>query len=186
MIALIGFGIYLPIEVFMSRIAPADVAGFKDQFEVLQVELIFELLFGMMASIFVVRLTANTIDGESTRFGDVWKSAMSRYFSSVATTIASQVVFWGLFVLLVIPGLAGLVYMTFYLQVVVLRKETGFHALKQSKRIVEGRFWRVAGYALFFVVTAELLPWIDSFAPTPMLAVPIGACVSVVQLFFTI
>jgi hypothetical protein len=185
-IALVGFAIYLPIESLMVAIAPSDVAGLKDQFEIMQVEALFELLLGTVAALVVIRLTANEISGDSTRFGDVWKAAARRYFSTVATTIAMNMVFLGLVFLLVIPGLMGLVYMSFYLQVPALREETGFHALKHSKSVVEGHFWPVAGYSLLFLVSYELLASINTFVPVPWAAALLGAIGDVVNLYFVV
>jgi hypothetical protein len=69
-IAAIGFGIYLPIEAVLAALVP-EATGLKDAFEIMQVEALFEILFGTMAAVVVMRLTANEINGDSTRFGDV-------------------------------------------------------------------------------------------------------------------
>lgn len=183
-VAIAGFGVYLPIEAFMAWVAP-PVAGIKDQFEIMQVESLFEILFGTIAAVIVIRLTANAIDREPTSLAEVWKAAKRRYFSSVATTIAMNLVFLGLAILLLIPGLVGAVYMSFYLQVTALREDTGFHALKHSKRVVEGSFWRVTAYAVFFMVAYEGLASLNTFVPIPWLAVLLGGVGDVVNLYFT-
>ena len=184
-IAMIGIGIYLPIKALMAYLAPPDVSGVRDQFEVYMAEGIFDLLFGSIALLLVIRLTANAIDGAPTTLSHVWKQAKGRYFSFVAGMIAMQIVLLGLLFLLVIPGLAGYVYMTFFMQVIALREETGFHALKQSKRVVEGSFWMVALYVLLFEVGAALL-FLDALAPSRGIGALLGTLGGVLSLYFIV
>ncbi len=185
-IAMVGLAIYLPIEAFMAWIAPASTGGFQSQFEVMEVEGIFDLLFGIIAALIVIRLTANAMDGGSTALADVWRQARRRYFSSVATTVAMNMVLLGLAVILVLPAVAGLVYMLFYLQVPALREETGFHALKHSKAVIEGRFWRVAGYAVLFGLGDLGLSFLGDLAPWPALGVALSALGQVLDLYLVV
>lgn len=208
-IAAIGFGIYLPIEAVLAAIVP-EATGIKDAFEIMQVEALFEILLGTVAALVVMRLTANEINRESTRFGEVWKAAVRRYFSTVATTIAMNMVAMGLlfaaapafmaqqaygegplkpvFFALIgascIPAIMGLNYMSFYMQVPALREETGFHALKHSKSVVEGHFWKVAGYSILFLIGVEVFGSLNAIVPGAFAATLIGAAGDVVNLFF--
>ena len=59
----------------------------------------------------------------------------------------------------------------------------GFHALKHSKGIIEGRFWRVAGYALLFLIGSEGLTSLGSFAASPAGTIVLGAIGDMLNLF---
>lgn len=184
----LAFLAYLPIELVAYRVSADETDPVQIYITRLQVGGLLHLLIGMVAVILVVRLTANAVDGAPTSFGAVWRAAGKRYLSAVPTAVACSLVVSGLLVLLVIPGLLGLVYTAFYLQVPVLREDSGFRALKHSKAIVEGRFWSVAGYMLLLDGGKELLltlaAGMEQVYPAPWLAVVVPAAADVLGLYF--
>lgn len=186
----LAFLAYVPIELVAYRVSAGEKDPLQSYITRLQVGSLLHLLIGMVPVILVIRLTANAVDGEPTRFGAVWQAARKRYLSAVPTAVACSLVVSGLMILLVIPGLLGLVYTAFFLQVPVLREDSGFRALKHSKAVVEGRFWRVAGYLLLLDGSKEVMLTLATGAedlyPGPWLAVLMPAAADVVALYFVV
>jgi len=58
----------------------------------------------------------------------------------------------GLFILLIIPGIIFLIFWTFSAYILIGENKGILESLKESRRIVSGKWWRVFGYSLLFFI----------------------------------
>jgi hypothetical protein len=68
-------------------------------------------------------------------------------------------------VLLVVPFLLFIVWFQFVGQVVVIERRTFFAAMGRSRDLVQGSYWRVAGYAILGVVITGVVSGVLAAAP---------------------
>jgi hypothetical protein len=189
-IFVIGFLAFLPMEVLAVAFASKETDPFKAYLEDQMITMIPYYIIATVGFVATIRASANALRGEATDLRTVWRATSKRYFSSVATSIAWDLVLNILLFLLVVPALAGAVYTAFSLQVVGLRQESGFYALRHSKALVEGHFWRVAGYVLVLFGGSELMSFgvhmlVDRI-PSPWIGVPIATFADVLAQLATV
>ncbi len=72
------------------------------------------------------------------------------------TSILQWLCLFGLFLLLIIPGLIFAVFWYFTLYIVLYYGKTGMDAMKESKSIVTGRWWKTLGYMLLIGIISAL------------------------------
>jgi uncharacterized membrane protein len=66
------------------------------------------------------------------------------------TQLLTALAILGLTLLLVVPGIIFAVYWAFTQQIATLTDKSGRDAMKYSKELVKGRWWKVVGYSLLF------------------------------------
>lgn len=110
-------------------------------------------LMSMAATIFV----ADRIAGKMTTWQDSYSRALKRLPIAIGTMLLMGVLLLLLTFLLVIPAIIFSVFWTFAIYVVTLKDMAWMAALRDSKKIVQGRWWTVVGYSIVFAVIASLV-----------------------------
>lgn len=85
-------------------------------------------------------------------------------------SLLALVTFLG-YLLLIIPGIIFSVWFTFVIVIMINENVWGLAALKSSRNLVKGRFWKVAGYSAFCLV----LTFIYSLAVSLLTSIIPGA-----------
>ena len=157
-IATITLIVYIPINIILFFIpVEPDFAGFRVYFRVIQ---LFELFIGILATMATAYLVQQAIDGKEIQPKEAFVKAISRWGASVGTHILMSIFLVGLLILLVVPAIVFYVYWIFVSFVIVLKDKTGNEALRYSKQLVTGQWWRVTGYALVLGVLALLASFV--------------------------
>lgn len=144
--------IYIPINILLSLI-PFDTSDSYHSLSLyMRVSQVLELLFGVLATMGIAFLVENHMQGRTLDAWNVLKKAVNRWASAVGTKIIAGIIIMGLSLLLIVPGLIWSVYYIFVTFVVALRMKSGSEALKYSKSLVVGRWWKVFGYTIVFGV----------------------------------
>lgn len=149
-ILIITLVVYIPINIILSLVPIDDsMEGFKLYLRIMQ---ILEGLIGIIATMAIAYAIKNKLEGKVVNAAEALKKALSRWGAAVGTNIMLGIFLLGLTLLLIVPGIIYYVYWIFVSLVVVLNDKSGKDALDYSKKIVEGRWWRVAGYSIVFAM----------------------------------
>ncbi len=152
--------VYVPINIiiefipFDSLIQKDPIAGIKLYLRAIQ---FLESFIGILATLAVAFAIKSRLSGRKVDFKASMKKAVSRWLPAIGTGILMRVFLLGLFLLLIVPGVIYSIYWTFALYAVVLHDKTWKAALDYSKSVVKGRWWKVFGYSLVFVIISSLV-----------------------------
>src|SRR3989344_1916391 len=123
-------------------------------------------------------ISANTTPTIKQLLSQGWKLTWKVFATSALEILA---ILGGL-ILLIIPGLIFSIWFTFTISVVVAENLSGTAALKRSKQLVKGRFWKTVSYLLF--PTAIIIAY--SFITSAVAAAIPKPSRSVFELLFSI
>ncbi|MBW2990664.1 hypothetical protein KY348_03080 [Candidatus Woesearchaeota archaeon] len=182
LILLIILCTYLPLTIISEIISlqvpvSADpVLTFNWGLIGIQILIALLMLIVTLAIAFVVKFRA---EGEEIDLSKAITNAFSRWFPVIGTSILMGIFLIGLFILLIVPGIIFSVYWIFTIYIVALNNKSGLEALKHSKAIVKGRWWKVVGYGFVFglIALAVVFPVLAVSAPIILLATMIGKSV---------
>jgi hypothetical protein len=95
----------------------------------------------------------------------VWRR-LAPILAGLVLTVALALVVAGLsFVLLIVPFLILIVWFQFVGQVVVIEHHRFFSAMGRSRDLVQGSYWRVAGYAILAATITGVVSGVLAAAP---------------------
>jgi hypothetical protein len=83
---------------------------------------------------------------------DSIRFALSKFWTTIGTSLLVILMLIGLFILLIVPGIIFAVYWTFVIPVIVIKNLSGKKALDYSKSVVKKRWWKVLGYSIVLVI----------------------------------
>ncbi len=109
----------------------------------------FVRVIGLMA---LVLITDGGVHQLKYTYNQALQKSFSRWGAMLVTGFLAGLIILGFTLLLVIPGIIRSIYYSFIVFVVILRNINGKTALDYSKNLVEGQWWRVFGFTLFFRV----------------------------------
>lgn len=129
-------------------------------------------LLGFLASLvlFGIFLFLNSLvmvyigvsDKKKITFREAFKGSQKYFWKFLGLSVVLFVSLFFLFMLLVVPGVIFLVFWIFS-SIVLFRENLGIRAsMKQSRRVVSGRWWKVFGYGLLFMLIVGIVSWIFS------------------------
>ncbi|MDR3402472.1 MAG: TraR/DksA C4-type zinc finger protein [Chthoniobacter sp.] len=156
--ALLALRVMVPIPsiaclVFYSQ---GNVARF-DQAPVFFLAWLLEYTLTALSVVGVNWVVKERIQGRSLSFSQALEKGGHRWLPAIGTSLLVGLVLGFLTLLLVVPGIMFVVYYAFAGSAVALRHRAGVGALEYSKRLVEGRWWRVAGRLLGLSLPAGTL-----------------------------
>jgi hypothetical protein len=134
------------------------------------------MLYAMLAGLIFVlgviainKITALAAANQEIRLKDIYSFSFRKFFPYLGTSIITMIFLIVLFILLIVPGIIFAVFWSFALFTVVLKDKFGIHALKESKAVVQGRWWEIVGMMIVFVLIIAVvqLPINLVFAFTP-------------------
>lgn len=152
--------LYLPVNTALSFF-PVQAVAEKQATEpsvylpVLFLQLL-HLFFGIIATIAFAKLIEDSLQGTTLSWQASIKHGVSRLPAAIGTGLLSFLILFGLFLLLIVPGVIWSIYYAFSFLVVAVRHLSGKKALDYSKSLVKGQWWRVAWFLFLIVVTGIL------------------------------
>lgn len=138
--------------------------------------LILQILIGLVISMSSAIITEHVVEGKSISLKDSIKLATSKWGGAFTTQFLASIIILGLTLLLFIPGFVYSIYYIFVLYAFVLRGKEGTEALKYSKTLVEGQWWRLfwifLGISIIFgIINAVFTILFGLISDNPYLAV---------------
>ena len=125
-------------------------------------------IFIFLTALFVsAGLIGASIRKSSFSFTDLINNSLSSFWKYLAFFVVVCIFSLGLLILLIIPGIIFMVYWIFGVYV-MYDKKLGIRAsLKESRRIVRGRWWFVFGYLLFVGLITILISFLAGLIVLP-------------------
>ena len=185
-IALVTLVVYIPINIIIFLI-PLDalmsqegaLRGFRVYMRMIQ---ILEGLIGIIATMAITYIVKVAGDGGSVTLAQAFKKSLSRWPAAIWTSIIAGFFLLGLTLLLVVPGIIYSVYWSFILYVVIVNEKSGLIALKYSKTLVKGRWWKIVGFSSVFALVGFVAVMISGI---PNYFLPENIAVTVTTYTFT-
>ena len=112
--------------------------------------LLLEGFFGILATIAIAFIANSALKNKDITWQESLKLAINKWLKAIGTNLLAGILLFGLFILLIIPGIIFSIYWHFILYVVIFTDKWGLEALKYSKELVQNRWWKTFGYALLF------------------------------------
>lgn len=133
----------------------------------------------------------NALHQQETTLGEAFAFGMARLGKALWTLALYVLIVAFLSIFFLVPGVIWGVYYNFALFVVAQDGIWGYPALKKSKRLIRGRWWRVFSFTAFaFVVSAGLIVaaafLFSALHPTPALMLVVDLIGLVFLSFFTV
>jgi uncharacterized membrane protein len=156
--SLLALGSIIPSTLLLA-LASEEFSSSSTETNIIKIAILFsililQVLIGLVVSMSSAIITENIIEGKSISLADSIKLAASKWGRAFTTQLLAFIIIFGLTLLLFIPGFIYSIYYIFALYVVALRDKGGTEALKYSKTLVEGQWWRIfwilLGIAIIF------------------------------------
>jgi hypothetical protein len=148
----ITLAIGVPVNFLAETLAPVHSDDLGELGRNIRMIVWLDALIGVLASIGLARLTEKVVRGEHVSALDVVSHMMRRWLAGIGTRVLYNFGVGLMLLLLIVPGVAFMVFWLFCDQAVALRYKSGTAALSLSKELVRGRWWRIAGALLFLSV----------------------------------
>ncbi len=158
-IAIAALAVSVPVNVILAFLPQQDPeAGFVDVYAI-GAAVGFALLAGLAGTIAVLAtmlIAEKAQQGENVTWEAALRHGLSRWFASFWTNLLAGIMLVGLFLLLIVPGAIFAVYWSFVMAAVGLRSMEGMAAIRYSKSLVKGRWWKTFGYLIVFGLLGAL------------------------------
>jgi len=129
---------------------------------------LFLFYFASLTHLFEKKILEEEIDWES-----ALSNGLSRFGSVLLTEILATLLIQALALLLIVPAVIYGNYFSFYFQAAVLRNCNVIEALKYSKNLVIGQWWRVFAIWLVLLSIQGIVLYAYAFLGRFLLALPI-------------
>ncbi len=118
--------------------------------------IIFSIVAFLIALIASLSILSISLKKDKYTFSEALKLGLKNYFGYLLLVIVIWIFLAGLFILLIIPGIIFMVYWTLASYVFINEKKGIIASLKESMRLVKGRWWKTLGYGIliFLIVIA--------------------------------
>jgi len=157
-IMMISLLINLPVTLFIHY-------GFTDKgFLFFLLIICTRILVLSIAFCAIALVTKAAFEGRQLSLDEALKLSLKKWPLLIATRIMLSVFLMGLTVLLIVPGIIFGVYWAFSIMAVIFENQRPYESLQYSKRLVQGRWWDVCNYTVFFVFISSLLAMLVNFS----------------------
>jgi hypothetical protein len=160
-ILIVSVLIYFPMNLLFNLLVPSRGFFEPANFNLLEfLVVVFDFLIGIVAIIAIIFILKAYLDKKPVSLNFAFDNALNNWIPALGTIILMSVLLFLLFLLLIVPGVIFAVFWAFALFVVLFKGKNGLKALKYSKSVVKGRWWRVFAYQIIFsiIVLAILFP----------------------------
>lgn len=151
--------VYIPINIVVNLLMQGIIGNSRmnGTLQSVQIVQVIEGFIGLIATIGIVFLIKQRIDGKKITLKEAFNKSIQKWTLLIATMIIMLICLLGLTLLLIIPGIIFSVFWIFTVYVVILEDKSFFQAMKYSKKIVEGRWWKTFGIIILFGFMAVLV-----------------------------
>ena len=160
-ICLLALLVAIPKNLILVAFEVGDDSPALEFIGFISISQLMETLLGVLFWLGTARIVSERLQGRSTSLGAALTHASKRWAPGIWTEFLGTMIIYILLLALVVPGVIWFGYYFFSTCVVSLRGRSGKHALDDSKALVRGRWWAVAGRMLAF------------FAPTILAALAV-------------
>jgi hypothetical protein len=150
-IAIVMHFLALPFEA-------GEAATLREMARSFRMYMLIEIVIGVVGRLGIAWIVQERIAGREVSFGGAFKHAMNRWGAGAWTEFVANFVIGLMTLAFIVPGVIWLVFYSFTTCAVSLRSCAGDSALRYSKRLVRGRWWRVAGRMLALFAISAVLP----------------------------
>ncbi|MFA5211328.1 MAG: glycerophosphoryl diester phosphodiesterase membrane domain-containing protein [Patescibacteria group bacterium] len=120
-------------------------------------------LASIWISLSLIKTIAKIYENQLPNFSESFNQTANSILSSIWAYVLIFLAVFGGLILFIIPGIIFAIWFSFAIQAVVLDEKKGVESLKQSKKLVEKRwwqtFWRIFIPALFFTLIIVIFEW---------------------------
>ncbi|RJO59378.1 hypothetical protein C4546_02450 [Candidatus Parcubacteria bacterium] len=147
-------------------------------------------LAGILIPLGVAAIVMADLGGTKIDYQNALKQAFGRWGAGIKTSLLMVVCLIPLAIALVVPAIIFGVFWAFSIYLVMTENLSGWAALKRSKTVVQGRWWKVFGNLIAFSILASIAAWIlqvvFSFLPNGAVSNVIFATINSVTTIFAI
>ena len=175
----------IPMHFILMRFDYGESANVREIVRYFRMNQLLENVIGVIGTLGIAYVVQERTSGRRATVAGTFAHAMRRWLPGAWTELVASIAVGLLSLAFIIPGVIWFVYYSFIASVVALRDRSGSRALDYSKRLVRGRWWRVAGkmLALFAVAAVPSIviavgigflpqaPWLDLLSSV-LVAVP--------------
>ena len=165
----------VPMHYLLRPFDYAEGASAQQMIRYFKVSQSLEHLLGVIAALGIAYIVRERLEGRPAPLPATIAHSLRRWLPGAWTEFLSALVVGLLTIALIVPGIIWLGYYSFTVAIVSLRDDSGTQALARSKRLVRGRWWKVARtmLALFAVAVVPAVaisaglsflpqaPWLD-------------------------
>lgn len=149
-ILIVGLIIYVPTNIILF-----SLDTYYDGIEVLKAvsnENSILWVIRILATLAIIFIVEQYINNEQVGVRYSLRNACTCWWSAIWTNLYAGLVVILLCLLLIIPGVIWGIYYSFVIYTIMLRGKKGREALRYSKELVKGQWWRVFGVVLVFLL----------------------------------
>ena len=141
--------VYVPCAI-LSTCYSTFVLGDAESFAALaksyRFDRILDNVIGILALTPIVLATRDWRNGRMGTWGGYVKQALKLWGRLLVVNLLTGLLLWGLAFLLLVPALIGYVYVLFACEAAILLNLSGGAAIRESYRVIKGRWWATVGY----------------------------------------
>ncbi|MFH1207629.1 MAG: hypothetical protein V1668_03410 [Patescibacteria group bacterium] len=162
-IVLVTVAVFLPLNIITAFLPGSDATAetFNAASAVgLGISSVLLALAGVLVPVAIAHIVRRHLDRQPIDFKGAIRFSFSRWLPVIGTSLLMLVFLLGLTFLFVIPAIILGVYWAFTTYVVALKGQRGMAALKYSKAVVQGRWWKVIGYLIVFGCITSIIGYL--------------------------
>ncbi len=161
---------YLPINYILAQVQITESSGWMKQLEYensyFRLVALLDNTIGAFATLSILYTVRSSLEGKILDVSAALKMALASWWRLFKTNLRLGISLSALFILLIIPSVIYYVYWAFTIMAVVFDDLGGQKALDESKSLVSGKWWSVAGFllgCLFLQITmVALVGWLGT------------------------
>lgn len=186
--------VYIPVNIILSLV-PVESLGegnpaqtFSSYLRIIQLT---EAVFGIVATMAIAFGVNKILKHQTVDYKEALKEAVHRWPVALGTGIIEAIFLLGLMLLLIVPAIIYGVYWSFSIFAIVFHNKSFRDALRYSKEVVQGRWWRVFGVLFVFGILSLLVGMavaiVFAFLPDHFIVTIISdTAIDIITSFFTV
>ena len=145
-------------------------------------------LKGILIPMGITVILRGSLEGKAVDYQTALRTAFTRWGAGITTSLLMGVCLLGLAILLIVPAIYFGVLWAFAMYLIIDENLSGMAALKASKAIVSGRWWKVLGNTFAFAIVAGIVTSIISapFAGSNAISVAIAGTIASIGTSFSL
>lgn len=169
--SLLFLGTYIPTVLFVvlalisGKLPPQNTNSNIINFLLLCSMAILQVMVSLIVLTSSMIITEGIVENKPASLTNATKLALSKLGRAFTTQLLAFVILLGLSLLLIVPGIIYSFYYIFMLQAVALRDKDGMEALKYSKTLVEGQWWRIFWISIGIGIILSIFNGLITFLP---------------------